>query len=113
MPQPRDRLGAEFHAIVDEIYGILTARITATAGMQGQAHGALVQFLPPVSTNRLGGFIEALAAAPYDGHAAMAKIAASLGLEINDLLPIAEALQRLEFADLKGATESSSSCRII
>jgi hypothetical protein len=43
----------------------------------------------------------------------MAKIAASLGLEINDLLPIAEALQRLEFADLKGATESSSSCRII
>ncbi len=104
LPQPRDRLGAEFHAVVDEIYGILTARITANAGMQGQAHGGLVEFLPPVSTNRLGGFIEALAAAPYDGHAAVAIIAASLGLEINDLLPIAEALQRLEFADLKDAT---------
>src|SRR5271166_1410136 len=106
LPQPRDRLGSEFHAIVDEIYGILTSRITATAGLQAQAHGGLIQFLPSVSTNRLGGFIETLASPPYEGQAALAKIATTLGLEVNDLLPIAEVLHRLEFAELKDATIS-------
>ncbi len=104
LPQPRDRLEAEFHAIVDEIYAILTSRVTATIGAQGQIHGGLVQLLPSVSTNRLGGFIETLASPPYDGQAALAKIAAPLALEINDLFPIAEALHLLEFAEHKDAT---------
>ena len=104
LPQPRDRLNVEFHAIVDEIYTTLTARIAATAGPHRKWHGGVVQILSPVSTNRLGGFIETLAAPPYDGQAALAKIAGSLDLEINDLLPIAETLHRLEFAELKDAT---------
>jgi NitT/TauT family transport system ATP-binding protein len=104
LPQPRDRLNSEFHAIVDEIYATLTARIAPAAGPAGQAHGGVIQVLAPVSTNRLGGFIEALAAPPYDGDAPLARFSASFGLEINDLLPIAEALQQLEFVELKEAT---------
>jgi NitT/TauT family transport system ATP-binding protein len=102
LPQPRNRLEDDFHTIVDQIYAILTSRLTDSIARQAKTQGAMNQ-IPPVSTNRLGGFIETLAAAPYDGQAALAKIAAPLALEINDLFPIAEALQLLEFAELKDA----------
>jgi NitT/TauT family transport system ATP-binding protein len=104
LPQPRNRLDAAFHAIVDEIYSILTSRMTAAIGAQSQIHGGLVQLLPPVSINRIGGFVETLASPPYEGHAELAKIAAPLALDINELLPIAAALHILEFAELEDGT---------
>jgi NitT/TauT family transport system ATP-binding protein len=104
LPQPRNRLDVAFHAIVDEIYSILTSRLTAAIGAQSQVHGGLAQLLPSVSINRICGFAEALALPPYEGHAELAKIAGPLTLEINDLFPIAAALHILEFAELEGAT---------
>ena len=41
--------------------------------------------------------------APFDGRAGMAQLADSLQLEIDELLPIAETLQLLRFAELQGA----------
>jgi len=104
LPQPRNRLDDAFHDIVDEIYSILTSRMTESIGAQSRIHGGLVQILPQVSTNRIGGFVETLASPAYGGHAELAKIARPLGLEINDLFPIAEALHILEFAELKEGT---------
>jgi NitT/TauT family transport system ATP-binding protein len=104
LPQPRNRLDAAFHAIVDEIYSILTTRMAESVGAQRQTHGGLVQLLPEASINRIGGFIETLAAPPYGGHAELAKIAAPLALEINDLFPIAGALHIMEFAEVKNGT---------
>jgi NitT/TauT family transport system ATP-binding protein len=101
LSHPRNRLDTEFHSIVDEFYSILTSRTTESIGAQSQIHGGLVQPLPPVSINRLGGFIEALAAPPYQGRAELARIAGALALDIKDLFPIAEALHILEFAELK------------
>ncbi|MGA7808246.1 nitrate/sulfonate/bicarbonate ABC transporter ATP-binding protein [Bradyrhizobium sp.] len=100
LPQPRNRLDAAFHAIVDEIYSILTSRITAAIGAQSAIHGGTVQFLPQVSTSRIGGFIETLAAPPYEGHAELAGIGGPLALGINDLFSIAAALHMLELAEL-------------
>ena len=102
LPQPRNRLDAAFRAIVNEIYSILTSRMAEAIGTQSQIHGGLAQPLPPVSINRIGGFLETLASPPYGGHAELAKIAQPLALEINDLFPIAAALQILEFVELKG-----------
>ncbi len=102
LPQPRNRLDDEFRSIVDEIYSILTARLTSSAGGKGPVAGGLPLSLPQVSINRLGGFVETLVAQPYDGQAALAKFARTLALKINDLLPIAEALHLLEFAELQG-----------
>jgi NitT/TauT family transport system ATP-binding protein len=34
LPQPRNRLDAPFHAIVDQIYSILTSRMTQAIGAQ-------------------------------------------------------------------------------
>jgi NitT/TauT family transport system ATP-binding protein len=104
LPHPRDRLDPDFHTIVDEIYSILTSRATESMGAHRQLHNGHVQPLPPVSTNRLGGLIEALASTRYGGCAELAKIAGPLNLEIDDLFPVAEALHLLEFAELKEGT---------
>jgi ABC-type proline/glycine betaine transport system permease subunit len=101
LPQPRNRLDATFHAIVDQIYSILTSRMAESIGAQSQIHGGLVQHLPLVSINRIGGFIETLASPFYGGHAELAKIAEPLALKINDLFPVAAALHILEFAELQ------------
>jgi NitT/TauT family transport system ATP-binding protein len=99
LPQPRDRLDAAFHGIVDEIYSILTSRMTESIGTQARIHGGLAQILTQVSVNLIGGFVETLASPAYGGHAELADIARPLALEINDLFPIA-ALHILEFAEL-------------
>jgi NitT/TauT family transport system ATP-binding protein len=104
LPQPRNRLDTTFHSIVDDIYSILTSRLTEAIGAQSQIHGGLVQILPPVSPSRLGGFVETLASPPYGGHAELAKIARPLALEVNDLFPIAAALHILDFAELDNGT---------
>jgi NitT/TauT family transport system ATP-binding protein len=104
LPQPRHRLDPRFHAIVDEIYSILTSRITETIGAQGQLHGGLVQVLPAVSINLIEGLISALASPHYGGRAELARIGHRLILEVDDLFPIAEALHILEFAELKDGT---------
>ncbi|HUK00310.1 MAG TPA: nitrate/sulfonate/bicarbonate ABC transporter ATP-binding protein [Stellaceae bacterium] len=104
LAHPRNRLDAAFHAIVDQIYSILTSRMAEAIGAQSRMHGGMAQPLPEVSTNRMGGFVEALASPPYGGQAELAKIAAPLALEINDLFPIAAALHMLEFAELKEST---------
>ena len=113
LPHPRNRLDTEFHNIVDEFYSILTSRATESLGALKQLHGGLVQPLPPVSSNRIGGFIEALASPPYGGSAELAKIAGALALDIRDLFLIAEALHILEFAELKdGAIKLTAAGRI-
>jgi len=58
LPQPRDRLDAAFQAIVNEIYSILTSRMTEAIGAQAQIHGGLVQRLPSASINRIAGFLK-------------------------------------------------------
>lgn len=113
LPQPRDRLDAAFHNVVDEIYSILTSRMTESIGAQARIHGGLVQILPQVSTSRIGGFLETLASPAYGGHAELADIARALALEINELFPIAEALHILEFAELKeGAIKLTAAGRV-
>ncbi len=104
LPQPRNRLDTAFHEIVDEIYAILTSRMTEAMGAQSRIHGGLVQQLPEVAATRLGGFAEALAAPPFEGRAELAQIARALTLPSNRLFPIAAALHLLEFAELEEGT---------
>jgi len=113
LPQPRDRLDAAFRRIVDEIYAILTSRLAESIGAQSRIRGGLVQLLAPVSTNRIGGFIETLASPAYGGHAELAKIALALAYEINDLFPVAASLHMLEFGELKdGAIRLTAAGRV-
>ncbi|UYY76090.1 AAA-associated domain-containing protein [Sphingomonas sp. R1] len=104
LPQPRDRLDPEFRAMVDAIYARMTERSAGQPHKDGLFPGTGIgMVLPQVSTNSLSGLIEEVDASPFDGSAAMAELADSLGLEIDQLFPMAETLQLLRFADLRGA----------
>ena len=55
-----------------------------------------------VSPNQIAGLIEALAAAPYDGKADLPDIAYEQELEVDELFPVAEAMQLLRLAEIEG-----------
>ena len=104
LPQPRDRLDPAFRALVDDIYARMTARAPATPVNDGLFPGTgIAMVLPRVSTNSLAGLIEEVDGAPFDGRASLADLADSLQLEVDALLPMAETLQLLRFAELVGA----------
>nr|WP_232490691.1 nitrate/sulfonate/bicarbonate ABC transporter ATP-binding protein [Burkholderia ubonensis] len=104
LPHPRNRRDPAFQAIVGEIYAALTAR-SAGAGDSGDAaRGGLATRLPDVSSHHLAGFIDALAAAPHEGHAALGGLASALALRVDALFPLAAALHMLEFAEWREQT---------
>ncbi|WP_454886198.1 ABC transporter ATP-binding protein [Sphingomonas oryzagri] len=104
LPQPRDRLDPAFRQLVDDIYARMTARpATAPAYKDGVFPGmGIAMVLPASSTNALAGLMEEIDAQPFDGRASLAELADSLQLEVDELLPMAETLQLLRFAELTG-----------
>ncbi|NKJ43086.1 nitrate/sulfonate/bicarbonate ABC transporter ATP-binding protein [Novosphingobium sp. SG720] len=105
IPRPRDRLDPPFRALVDDIYVRMTARPSDVAPLrEGVFPGTgIAMVLPHVSTNTLAGLIEEVDGTPFNGQASMAELADSLNFEIDDLFPMAETLQLLRFAELRGA----------
>ena len=104
LPQPRKRLDPAFRALVDDIYARMTARsATQAPARDGNFPGMGISMaLTHISTNTLAGMIEALAAAPNEGKAELPTLANELQLEADELLPIAETLQLMRFAEIDG-----------
>ncbi len=100
-PHPRNRLDPAFRKMVDDIYALMTRRAPAPAPSVTTPQTAISTPLQPVSTNLMAGLLETLAAAPYDGRADLPALAGALQLELDDLLPLGEALQLLHFAMLE------------
>ncbi|WP_408590168.1 AAA-associated domain-containing protein [Novosphingobium sp.] len=105
IPRPRDRLDPPFRALVDDIYARMTAKQPSSqTARDGVFPGTgIAMVFPHVSTNTLAGLIEEVDGTPFNGQASMADLADSLNLEIDDLFPMAETLQLLRFAELRGA----------
>jgi NitT/TauT family transport system ATP-binding protein len=102
LTQPRNRLEPNFRALVDDIYARMTERPSGKPGREGLFAGSGISMvLPRVSPNLLSGLIEVLTTEPYNGHADLPPIAASLHMEVDDLFPIAETLQLLRFAEVE------------
>jgi NitT/TauT family transport system ATP-binding protein len=103
LPQPRARLDPAFRALVDDIYARMTARPKGPPAREGAFPGTgLGMALTHVNTNTLAGMIETLAAAPYDGKGDLADLARELQMEADELLPLAETLQLMRFAEIAG-----------
>jgi NitT/TauT family transport system ATP-binding protein len=103
LPQPRDRTTREFEDYVDRIYVEMTAkRIERMREQQQRGNAGIDMALTHVSPNQISGLIEALAAAPYDGKADLPDIAYEQELEVDELFPVAEAMQLLRLADVEG-----------
>ena len=105
LPQPRKRLDPAFRALVNDIYARMTARPVAPVAKDGNFPGSgLGMALTHVSTNTLAGMMEAIAASPNNGMADLATLARELQMEADELLPIAETLQLMRFAEIEGRT---------
>src|SRR6201999_1067228 len=101
LPQPRERTSTAFEDYVDRIYVEMTARRVERM-RQAQGAGNIATPLTHVSPSTIAGLIEALAAAPYDGKADLPDIAYEQELEVDELFPVAEAMQLLRLADVEG-----------
>jgi len=104
LQHPRNRLDPQFRQLVDTIYARMTQR--AEPAKPQQKDGAfpglgLGMSLPRVSTNTFSGFLEAVAAPPFNGRADLPHIADELTMEIDELFPVAETLQLLRFAEIE------------
>ncbi|WKW33016.1 AAA-associated domain-containing protein [Pseudomonas viridiflava] len=103
LPQPRNRQDPIFQALVEDIYVLMTQDSDAGETRQGVFPGTgLGMVLPHVSTNALAGLIEAIHAPPYGMKADLPELASALHYNADELFPIAEVLQLLRFAELKG-----------
>jgi NitT/TauT family transport system ATP-binding protein len=101
LQQPRNRLDPQFRDLVEKIYVAMTARTPTPIGTRLPA-ATMNTVLPRVSANILAGLIETLAAAPYNGRADLPVLADELHLEVDDLFPVADALQLLRLAEIEG-----------
>ena len=105
LPQPRNRLDPNFREMIERIYVEMTARPKGggAGGRQERFPGlGIGSVLPQVSSNLMAGFMEAVAAAPFNGKADLPEIASDLQMEIDKLFPVAETLQMLRFAEVEG-----------
>jgi NitT/TauT family transport system ATP-binding protein len=105
LSHPRGRLDPAFRDLVERIYVEMTTQVvTAPASRRAErfAGAGIDTILPPVSTNLLSGLLETVAGPPYGGKADLPDIATSLQMEIDDLFPVAEALQMLRFVEVAG-----------
>jgi NitT/TauT family transport system ATP-binding protein len=99
LPRPRIRLEPRFRDLVEGIYVAMTAPVRPAAAPV-PTERRLDVILPRVSANLISGLIETVAGAPYNGKADLPVIAGSLHMEIDDLFPVAEALQMLRLAEV-------------
>ncbi|HKY19489.1 MAG TPA: nitrate/sulfonate/bicarbonate ABC transporter ATP-binding protein [Rhizomicrobium sp.] len=102
LPQPRDRTSPHFEDYVDRIYVEMTARRVERLRAQTAAGPSIEMPLTHVSPNQISGLIEALSAPPYSGKADLPDIAYEQELEVDELFPVAEAMQLLRLAEVEG-----------
>jgi NitT/TauT family transport system ATP-binding protein len=98
LAHPRNRLDPAFRQLVDSLYARMTQRPEPKAATTASTGVGMV--LSHVSSNAISGLIETLAGEPYNGHADLPVLASHLQLEVDEIFPLAEALQLLRFAQL-------------
>ena len=105
LPRPRRRRTPDFETLVDDIYRLMTQRfveVTATQLERGSGTPGTISDtpLPPATVDGLSGLAEVMLAR-HGGAADLADLADGLGLEVDDLLPLVDALILLGFAVLR------------
>ena len=105
LPHPRSRTKPMFRQLVDHIYALMTKREPSAEAAKRVSEGfpgtGLGMLLPRISTNKLAGLLETVAAPPYEGKADLPPLAATLQMEVDELFPIAETLQLMRFAEVE------------
>jgi NitT/TauT family transport system ATP-binding protein len=112
MERPRDRRAPEFEALVDEIYGIMIGRAEQHPGASPVEEEQAIHArkltpaqvpIPHASIDGLSGLVEILHQLGDELDLAdLADLADELRLEVDDLLPLVDALVLLGFAEVEG-----------
>ncbi len=102
LPRPRDVESVEVRALVDDIYGLLTAGEARRPGRatEKEAKLKLGDRLPDADVTRMEGLLELLANEPYLGRADLPQLAAVTELTDDELLHVSSALALLGFAQV-------------
>ena len=99
LAQPRDRNSAEFLLYVDYIYKLMTDLQLDAASLAVPGPRQVLQPLPHARPGGIAGLLELVV--DRDGKDDLYHIAEDLRMEVDDLLPIAEAARLLNFAKLE------------
>jgi NitT/TauT family transport system ATP-binding protein len=100
LPRPRDADSEDVKTLVDEIYAVMTAgRVRAGKPVESIR---LDERLPGADISLMEGLLERLMDEPFLGHADLPQLGEETELTDEELLPVAEALALLEFAQLAG-----------
>jgi len=106
VPRPRRRRTPDFDALVDHIYGIMTGTgepvAVAANGASAVRRTPGDTPLPLATVDGLSGLAEILD--HREGVSDLADLARLLGLEVDDMLPLVDALVLLDLATLDGDT---------
>jgi NitT/TauT family transport system ATP-binding protein len=105
LPRPRRRRTPDFDDLVDHIYRMMTQREPAALGAPASpgepGPGTISDTpLPQATVDGLSGLAEILIGR-HGGAADLADLAEGLGLEVDDLLPLVDALVLLGFAEVR------------
>jgi len=103
LPRPRDVDSAAVRALIDEVYGLMTARpAPAPAPAAGEPAVARVDYrLPDTGVHRIEAVLDLLAAPPFDGRADLPQLSEDAELPDEELFPTYEALGLLGLAHVE------------
>lgn len=101
LPRPRDADAPEVRALVDEVYGLMTARPSATPA-SGTRPAKVDWRLPDAGVGRIESVLDLLAGAPFHGRADLPQLSEDAELADEELLPAYEALALLGLAHVEG-----------
>lgn len=108
LPRPRDRRSPEFESLVDHLYGIMTGRDSdaerarSPVARPGVATPSPIEVpLPHVRIEGMAGLLTLLV--ELGGREDLPDLASLLTFEVDDLLPLTDALELLGFARVESA----------
>jgi NitT/TauT family transport system ATP-binding protein len=103
LKHPRDRESIAFRRLVERIYIIMTTPVIGAEGVAGRpVRPGIGHRLPSVTVGRIAGVLEQINQPPNAGHSTLPQLAETLQLEVDDLFPILEALELLDFGRVTG-----------
>lgn len=111
LPQPRNEQSPEFRQLVDKIYTIMTSTEFVSAAVpSGKGYKVDLWYrLPDVAVSELLGMLETLYSSEQEGPMDLPELAEILHMDLDDLLPITEILEMLQFVKVSEGDISLSS----
>ncbi|MFG6485530.1 nitrate/sulfonate/bicarbonate ABC transporter ATP-binding protein [Roseateles sp. BYS78W] len=102
LPRPRRADSPEVRLLIDEVYRLMTSATTVTGAPEEAPKPHLSDRLPEADVGRMESLLELLADDQFKGRADLPQLVEESELTDEEVLPLADALNRLGLAQLSG-----------